>query len=121
MNGENAGPTGHSEEKTEQFSVYLKVRPGREAAFIEASRVNQAGARQEPGNLKFDIYRSADDPSHFLFIEEYDSEASVSLHRETPHFLSWLDTVTPMLVEPRQRVPGNDVPAEFRKMASGSP
>ena len=109
MSGANASPTGRSE----QFSVFLKIYSGFESAFIEASRLNQTGARQEPGNMKFEIYRSTENPSHFLFVEEYDSAESVNKHRETPHFLKWLETATPMLVEPRQRVPGNDVPAGY--------
>ena len=98
---------------SEQFCVFLKVRSGEESAFLAASRLNQAGARQEKGNLRFDIFRSRNNPSHFLFAEAYDSEAAVNQHRETAHFLTWLETVTPLLVEPRQRVPGNDVPSEY--------
>ena len=98
---------------SESFCVFLKVKPGEESAFLLASRLNQAGARAETGNLRFDIFRSRINPSHFLFAEAYDTEDSVNKHRETPHFLKWLETVTPLLVEPRQRVPGNDVPSEY--------
>jgi len=101
---------------SEQFSVFLKIKPGFEDAFLAASRMNQAAARQEPGNLKFEIYRSKENLSHFLFVEEYDSEESVSKHRETAHFLKWLDSATSMLVEPRQRVTGNDVPAGYEEV-----
>jgi len=101
---------------SEQFCVFLKVKPGNESAFLIASRLNQAGARQEAGNLRFDIFRSRGNPSHFLFAEEYDSDESVNKHRETTHFLKWLETVTPLLVEPRQRVPGNDVPPEYESL-----
>jgi autoinducer 2-degrading protein len=101
---------------SERFCVYLKVKPGTESDFLIASRLNQAGARQEPGNLRFDIFRSRSNISHFLFAEEYDSEESINKHRETPHFLKWLETVTPLLVEPRQRVPGNDVPSEYESL-----
>ena len=101
---------------SQAFCVYLKVKLGQEAAFLAASRVNQAAARQEPGNLRFDIFRSRTNPLHFLFAEAYDSEESVNRHRETPHFLKWLEVVTPMLVEPRQRVPGNDVPPDYESL-----
>ena len=87
---------------SEMFCVYLKVKPGEESAFLQASRVNQAAARQEPGNLRFDIFRSRSNPLHFLFAEAYDSEASVNKHRETPHFLKWLEIATPMLVTRRK-------------------
>lgn len=96
-----------------EFCVFLKIKPGQESAFLIASRLNQAGARQEAGNRRFDIFRSRSNPSHFLFAEVYDSEDSVIKHRETPHFIKWLETVTPLLEEPRQRVPGNDVPSDY--------
>jgi quinol monooxygenase YgiN len=99
-----------------QFSVFLNIKPGFWEAFLAASRVNQANARQEPGNMRFDIYRSTENPALFLFVEEYDSDESVNLHRETRHFLSWLEAATPMMVEPRQRVPGNDVPPGYAKI-----
>jgi autoinducer 2-degrading protein len=98
---------------SETFCVFLKVKPGHESAFLAASRLNQAGARQEAGNLRFDMFRSRTNPSHFLFAEAYDSAESVNKHRETPHFVKWLETVTPLLVEPRQRVSGNDVPSDY--------
>ena len=98
---------------SDTFCVYLKVKPGQESEFLLASRLNQAGARQEPGNRRFDIFRSLTNSSHFLFAEAYDSEDSAIKHRETSHFLKWLETVTPLLEEPRQRVPGNDVPSEY--------
>ena len=101
---------------SEKFCVFLKVKPGQEPAFLITSRLNQSGARQEPGNLRFDIFRSKENASHFLFAEAYDSEESANKHRETPHFLKWLETATPMMVEPRQRVPGNDVPAEYESV-----
>jgi autoinducer 2-degrading protein len=101
---------------SEKFSVFLKVKPGEESAFLVASRLNQAGARQEPGNLRFEIYRSRTNPSHFLFIEAYDSEEAVNRHRETPHFLKWLETASPLLVEPRQRVPGNEIPPGYERL-----
>ena len=98
------------------FCVFLKVKPGQESAFLIASRLNQAAARQEPGNLRFDIFRSRSNTSNFLFAEAYDSEDSVNKHRETPHFLKWLETAGPLLVEPRQRVPGNDVPEDYESL-----
>lgn len=99
------------------FSVFLKIIPGRETEFVNASKVNQRGARQEPGNLRFDIYRSRTTSSHFLFLEAYDSEESTAQHRETAHFKQWLETVTPLLEEPRERVPGNDLPAEYEEVS----
>ena len=100
-------------EQPAEFCVFLELKPGTEQDFIAASRANQAGARREPGNRRFDIYQSAEEPRRFLFVEAYNSEASVARHRETPHFREWLKTAEPMLVEPRKRVPGQDIPAGY--------
>jgi autoinducer 2-degrading protein len=98
------------------FCVYLKVTPGREAAFLAESRKNQAGARAEPGNLRFEIYRSQENPRNFLFAEEYISVEAVAQHRETPHFKAWLETAGPMLAEPRERVGGTVIPPGYERV-----
>jgi quinol monooxygenase YgiN len=101
-----------------EFCVHLKVVKGRESAFLEASRANQTGARREPGNRRFDIYRSRTFPERFLFVEAYDSVEAVTKHRESAHFKAWLETAGPMLSEPRERVAGQAVPAEYEKVDS---
>ena len=100
-------------EQPAQFCVFLELKRGTEEAFLAASRANQTGARKEPGNLRFDIYRSTQEPQRFLFVEAYNSEAAVAKHRETAHFIEWLKTAEPMLVEPRKRVPGQDIPPGY--------
>lgn len=99
-----------------EFCVYLSVRPGQAADFLAASLVNRDGARTEPGNLRFEIYRSSLDVNAFLFVEAYDSVESVTRHRETPHFLTWLQTAGAMLSEPRKRVPGQIIPDGYVKL-----
>jgi autoinducer 2-degrading protein len=95
------------------FCVHLNVLKGKEAAFLAASQANQAGARKEPGNLRFDIYRLAGDPQRFVFVEAYDSVESVTRHRETEHFATWLSAADGMLAEPRVRVPGTTAPEGY--------
>jgi len=99
-----------------EFCVHLRILAGREMAFLRASQANQAGARREPGNLRFDIYRSAEDPLLFVFVEAYDSVESVTKHRESPHFLTWLKTAEPMFAEPRTRVAGQTVPINYEEI-----
>jgi autoinducer 2-degrading protein len=99
-----------------RFTVYIKIKPGFWEEFLAATRANQAGARQEPGNRRFDIFRSTETPSYFLLVEEYESDEAIGKHRETPHYVKWQATVEPMMVEPRQRVPGNDVPAGYEEV-----
>ena len=81
--------------------VQIRVRPESVDAFIEASVENHKQSVKEPGNLRFDFVRQADDPSRFMIYEAYESEAAVAANKETPHYLKWRDTVKDMMAEPR--------------------
>ena len=43
-------------------------------------------SRQEPGNLRWDIWRDPTDPSRFVVDELYRDAAAVAAHRQTPHY-----------------------------------
>ncbi|HTI81556.1 MAG TPA: putative quinol monooxygenase [Acetobacteraceae bacterium] len=43
-------------------------------------------ARQEPGTQLFQVHRSLENPSHFLFYEVFDDAAAYEAHQQTPHF-----------------------------------
>lgn len=59
----------------------------------------------EPGNLRFDILQSKDDPCYFTLYEAYQSEESAKAHKETSHYLEWKNSVEPWMAEPRKGVP----------------
>ena len=84
--------------------VYVHVKPERVADFIEAIRVNHEASIQEPGNLRFDILQSRDDPTRFVAYEAYVDEAAAKAHKETEHYAVWRDTVADWMAEPRQGV-----------------
>ncbi len=85
--------------------VHVRVVPGQEDAFIEATRRNHEASVREPGNLRFDVLRSADDPSGFVLYEAYADDAAAKAHKQTDHYLAWRDAVAPMMAEPRRGVP----------------
>ena len=70
--------------------------------FIEASKKNHLGSVQEPQNLRFDILQSADDPSHFVLYEAYESAEGAAAHKETAHYAEWRETVADWMAKPRQ-------------------
>ena len=84
--------------------VYIHVKPETIDDFIKASEANHLGSVKEPGNIRFDLIQQADDPSRFMFYEAYESEEAVSLHKNTPHYLIWRDTVQEMMAEQRKGV-----------------
>ena len=94
--------------------VHVHVKPEHIDAFLEITRRNHLGSVAEPGNLRFDVLRSADDPTRFVLYEWYVDEAAAKAHKETAHYFAWRDAVTDWLVEPR-------VPVRYDGIFPGSP
>lgn len=85
--------------------IYASVQPEKIEAFKEACRLNHENSIREPGNVRFDILQSADDPSKFVFYEAYKTQQDAAAHKQTAHYLTWRDTVADWMVEPRYGVP----------------
>ncbi len=81
--------------------VRIRVKPEHLEAFIEASRANHEGSIREPGNRRFDILQSREDPCSFVFYEAYVSAEDVAAHKETAHYQCWRDTVADWMAETR--------------------
>ncbi len=87
--------------------VYVHVKSSALNDFIEASVLNRKGSVKEPGNLRFDFVQQADDPTHFMLYEAFESEEAVLAHKSTDHYLKWRDTVKEMMAETRYGVKYN--------------
>ncbi len=83
--------------------VYVQVKPEFVGAFIEATLANARGSNQEAGVARWDFIQQADDPTRFCLYEVYHSKDALAAHRETPHFLTWRDTVKEMMAGERTR------------------
>jgi autoinducer 2-degrading protein len=81
--------------------VYIHVKSEHVADFVASIRENHESSVREPGNLRFDILQSADDPTRFVAYEAYRDEASAKAHKETAHYLAWRDKVADWMAEPR--------------------
>jgi len=87
--------------------VYVTVKSEHIADFIEACRHNHEASVLEPGNRRFDVLQSADDPARFVLYEAYESSADAARHKETDHYRKWRDTVADWMAEPRHGAPFN--------------
>ncbi|KPV42226.1 putative quinol monooxygenase [Alicyclobacillus ferrooxydans] len=59
--------------------------------------------QQEQGCIHYLVNRSEDDPDSFLLFEQYEDEAALAKHSETPYFKRIvLDSIVPLL-ERRER------------------
>src|SRR5512135_3450162 len=84
--------------------VDVAVAAGQVDAFLEATEANAAASREEPGVLRFDVLADRSDPQHVVLVEVYRDAAAAAAHKETAHYVTWRDTVAPMMARPRTSV-----------------
>lgn len=87
--------------------VHVRVRPESVAAFVVATRANHEASAREPGNRRFDVLQTPDDPTRFLLYEAYASAEAAAAHKATAHYLAWRDACAEMMAEPRRGEPWN--------------
>lgn len=84
--------------------------------FIQATLENFEDSIKEPGNLRFDVLQSIDDPCRFTLYEAYESEEAAKAHKNTPHYLQWKERVEPMMERERVGIPHRVIaPVELRQ------
>ncbi|MCB0168587.1 MAG: antibiotic biosynthesis monooxygenase [Anaerolineae bacterium] len=86
-------------------TVTVYVKPAHVDDFIEASIANHNQSIEEPGNMRFDVLQSTDDPTRFLLYEAYESEEAAAAHKQTEHYLKWRETVADWMAKPREGIP----------------
>lgn len=84
--------------------VHVSVKPGHIDDFIEATRRNHVASVQEPGNRRFDVLQSSDEPAQFVLYEAYASAEDAQAHKQTTHYLAWRDAVADWMAAPRRGV-----------------
>jgi (4S)-4-hydroxy-5-phosphonooxypentane-2,3-dione isomerase len=85
-------------------AVTVFVKPESTEPFIQAVLTNAQNTRREPGNVRFDVLRSEEDPTRFLLYEAYKTRDDFTAHQQTPHYLTWKSTVADFMAQPRQGI-----------------
>ncbi len=78
-----------------------------ERDLVERTLVRMADAvrTDEPACLVYRAARSIDDPDVFVLYEEYEDEAALLAHRETPHFKELIEgVVVPVLISREREI-----------------
>lgn len=84
--------------------VHIHLKHEHVDEFIQASLANSAASSKEPGNRRFDVLQSADDPAKFILYEAYLTLEDAAAHKQTEHYNTWRETVADWMAEPRQGV-----------------
>ena len=90
-------------------AVNVFVKPDFVEAFKAAILDNARNTRLEPGNLRFDVVHSAEDPTRFLLYEVYKRPEDFAIHQQQPHFFRWRDKVADWMAQPRVALKGTPV------------
>jgi quinol monooxygenase YgiN/quercetin dioxygenase-like cupin family protein len=65
--------------------TFIQGRPGTAPEVRRELLTLTAPTRAEPGNLAYDLYRSAEDSDRFMRLEVWRDEAALERHKATPH------------------------------------
>ena len=68
------------------LAVTYVIKPGHEEEAIALIRTLTAASRAEPGCRMYQAHRSPTDPLRFFLYEQYDDQAALDAHRNSPHF-----------------------------------
>ena len=82
--------------------VFAAVTP--KAEHLEAAeailREAVAASRQEPGCLRYDLFKSVQGEPCFQFFEAYTDQAALAAHAQSAHFQTLKEKITPLLAQP---------------------
>jgi|ERR1041384_1452149 quinol monooxygenase YgiN len=86
----------------EQVTVLARVhaRAGKEAEVQRLLRALVAPSRAEAGCLNYDLHQSVDDPTEFMFYENWTSRAALDAHLDMPYLNEFDALAEDLLAEP---------------------
>ncbi len=80
----------------------LKAKPGKESQVRQELLSLVAPSRKDAGCLNYDLHQAVDNPTLFLFHENWTSKAHLDAHLQKPDLQAVLGRVGPMVAEPPQ-------------------
>jgi len=75
----------------------LTVKSGQEKAFLKVASNLVNITRTEEGNLFYTMYQSVENPTDFIFYEEYKDDAAFKKHSESEHFAAFVQAIKEIL------------------------
>jgi (4S)-4-hydroxy-5-phosphonooxypentane-2,3-dione isomerase len=84
--------------------VKVRIKPEQRQRFLEAIEHDAiASERDEPGCLRFNVLRDAQDENVYYFYEVYVDEGALEAHRAAPHYEVWRAASEVVLDGPAER------------------
>ena len=83
---EKAEGAENAEKAPIRINCLVKVTPENRDAVIALSKELVDSSRTDAGNIDYDLYESANDPSKLIIFETWEDQASLDVHSAAPHF-----------------------------------
>lgn len=80
----------------------MQARPEMEARLKQELLHLAAETRREKGCSNYDVHQAGDDPSQFLFYENWESKADLDRHAQSAHIQSFRAAAGELLVAPTE-------------------
>jgi quinol monooxygenase YgiN len=87
----------HPKKEKTVIVARVAVKEGQENAFIEIASKLVAATRAEEGNLFYTLYQSTENPSIFIFYEEYKDDEAFEAHSSSAHFAAFAEATNDMM------------------------
>ncbi|MCH4170839.1 MAG: antibiotic biosynthesis monooxygenase [Lactobacillus sp.] len=84
------------------INVNLKVKPGMQSEYEQFIKDLVEGSLAEAGNVYYGHFRKVDSFDEYEIIEQWQDQAAVDFHNETPHFQKFLAHIGDYLVKDPQ-------------------
>jgi len=80
--------------------AHVKTKPEKASEARDLLQSLVAPTHQEPGCISYELLVSTEDPTQLTFVEEWQEEADLGAHFETPHVLAALEHWDDLMAEP---------------------
>ncbi len=85
------------------LNVHMQAKPGKDGELLAALTQLLAPTRAEQGCINYELHRGTQDPTRFMFYENWASAAFLEAHIASGHIRNYLRVSAPLLVEPMDR------------------
>ena len=73
--------------------AHMQCVPGTEPEIMDAARWFIAATRAEPGCVEFDLHRQLNDPTKFVWYENFVDQEAVDAHVASDHVARWFELI----------------------------
>jgi quinol monooxygenase YgiN len=88
----------------------IRVKPGTEDEALAAFSASIPPTHAEDGCLAYALHQDRQDPTRFVFVEQWASEDALNAHAKTPHLRELFGTVGSLVTEPPSIIRTSAIP-----------